>query len=141
MTHDPTNTQPQAWLARFHALVAQRLRTPFAWGTHDCCLWAADCVRAISGQDPATGLRGSYSDAAGAARLVTQLGGLHALGSRAGPSIRPLMAGVGDVGLVDHDGRQTLAVCIGTGWLAPAKDGLAVLPLAHALTAWKVTHA
>lgn len=139
-THDPSATTASAWRARFDALVAQRLRTPFAWGSHDCCLWAADCVQATTGHDPAADLRGSYTTALGAARVLASIGGLAAAGARGGPPIPPLAAAVGDVGLVQHGGRELLAVCAGEVWLAPALPGLAALPLAAATLAWRVPH-
>lgn len=138
--HDPALTLPCTWRQRFDALVAQRLRTPFAWGSHDCCLWAADCVLATTGHDPAADLRGTYTTALGAARVLSAIGGLPAAGARGGPAIPPLAAAVGDVGLVQHDGRDLMAVCAGSVWLAPAANGLAALPLSAATLAWRVAH-
>lgn len=140
MTHDPSDTLPQPGRVRFDALVAQRLREPFAWGGNDCCLFAADDVLALTGVDHAAGWRGTYSDARSAARVLAELGGLQALAERAGPRVAPLGACVGDVGLVVHDGRELLAVCAGEVWLAPTAGGLAALPLNEAVCAWTVNH-
>lgn len=139
-THNPQHATPCAWRGRFDALVQQRMATPFAWGVHDCCLWAADCVLATTGHDPAAPFRGRYSTAAGALALLDELGGLHAVGAMAGPQCPPRASAVGDVGLVQHAGRDLLAVCIGAGWLAPAAAGLALLPLEAATHAWRVQH-
>ena len=140
MHHDPAAAQPLAWRQRFDALVAQRSRTPFAWGSHDCCLWAADAVLAITGVDLAAAYRGTYACAAGAARLLQRLGGLAALGQQVGPAIAPLQATVGDVGLVQRSDRQMLAVCCGAGWLVPGTAGLVLLQLDEALQAWRISH-
>ncbi len=52
---------------------------PFSWGSHDCCLWACDCVAAMTGVDPAAWFRGAcdptgstlgYSSRAGARRAL-----------------------------------------------------------------------
>jgi hypothetical protein len=140
MTHDPSITLRCEWRERFDTLVRERMSTPFAWGTHDCCLWAADCVLAVSGVDPAADLRGTYSSAIEAVRLVDQLGGMEAIAARGGAPIPPLCAGVGDVGLVTLDDRELLAVCAGDVWLAPGANGLAARPLAEARLAWGVAH-
>lgn len=139
--HDPLQVQPCRWRERFDAIVSLRMGTPFSWGLHDCCLWAADCVQATTGTDHAADYRGSYSNALQAARLMADLGGMAALGGRAGPPIAPLQAGVGDVGLVVQGGQETLAICAGDVWLAPAADGLAALPFDAARMAWRVAHA
>lgn len=140
MTHDPTDIQACTWRERFDALVAQRMRTPFAWGSHDCCLFAADAVLASTGVDHASDLRGTYDDAASALRVLRAAGGLDAVAARAGEPVPPLMAQIGDVGVVATEGRESLAVCVGSVWLAPAAAGLAALPLESARAAWRVAH-
>ena len=138
MSHDPTDNQPCGWRPRFDALIADRMGRPFVWGLQDCCLFAADCAVIVSGKDPARGLRGTYSDAAGALRALTSIGGIEGAGARFGAPIRPLMARTGDIGLVPCGDREALAVCVGSVWLAPAETGLAALPFDAARTAWRV---
>lgn len=129
------------WAQRLDALVGQALPRPFEWGTHDCCLWAADAVLAQTGQDPAADLRGTYADAAGAARALRAVGGLRGAGARCGAPIEPLRAVAGDVGLV-RDGRHPLlAVFSGQVWLAVSVRGLITLPQSAASAAWGVGHA
>jgi hypothetical protein len=141
MMHDALLTTPCAWRPRFEALVAARMHTPFAWGVHDCCLWAADCVLTITGVDHAADLRGTYSAALEAQRVLVRLGGIEAVAARAGPRIGPFAAAVGDVGLIALDDRALLAVCVGAFWLAPAAKGLAAHSLDVATAAWSVHHA
>ena len=138
MTHDPTDIQPFPWSLRLDALIAARMAAPFAWGTHDCCLFAADAVVAQTSEDPAAEFRGMYVDARGAVALLTDLGGLQAVAARAGEFIPALCAQVGDIGLVEHEGRELLAVCAGPVWLVPAEQGLAALPIDSAISAWRV---
>lgn len=138
MTHDAAATRPDTARAALDALVSARMRTPFAWGVHDCCLWAADAVLAQTGVDPAAAYRGQYTTALEAARLVERLGGLRAIGAQAGPEIAPLAAQVGDVGLVSDGERALLGVCAGGCWLAPTAAGLGALPLSAAAVAWRV---
>ncbi|MDT7836448.1 DUF6950 family protein [Aquabacterium sp. OR-4] len=142
MSADPAHALADAGLARFFALIEARRAAPFVWGGHDCCLFAADAALALTGKDHAAAWRGRYHCAAGAARLLARLGGLSALASNAGPQIMPLAAGVGDVGLLHHGGRELLGVCVGDVWLSPAAGaGLAAQPLGAALAAWRVGNA
>jgi hypothetical protein len=141
MHHDASLTTPNAWRTALDALVAARMTQPFEWGKQDCCLWAADCVLASTGIDHATDVRGSYSSAAGALRVLAELGGIEAVAGRAGEPIPPLAAGVGDIGLIALDDRALLAVCLGAVWLAPTARGLAAHPLPEATQAWRVARA
>lgn len=127
------------WPARFAALVRQRRAHPFVWGQHDCVLWAADVVLALTGADFGAQYRGTYSTALQAAHLVEDLGGLTAIvSSYLGEPISPSMARVGDIGLVSDGGRDLVAVCNGAHWLAPGASGLAVLSLNAGVSAWRV---
>jgi len=47
---------------------------PFEWGTHDCALFAAACVAAMTGMDFAETYRGKYNSARGAATALGELG-------------------------------------------------------------------
>lgn len=125
------------WRDEFDALIRERMRMPFAWGTHDCCIFAADCVAARIGVDLAAGLRGTYSDALGAARELRRLGGLEEVGAMSGNEIKPLCATAGDIGMVWDGAADLLAVCSGEVWLVPARSGLAALPFNAAKKAWR----
>lgn len=125
---------------RFRALLASRLATPFAWGVHDCALWAADAIAAQTGQDPCAPLRGAYSDATSAARVLRQWRGLRGVARQVlgCPLSAPLLARMGDVG---YTRSGALAVCVGAWWAAPTRRGMGQLPLGDALLAWRVGHA
>ena len=125
------------WQARLGALLDARRTMPFAWGSNDCCLFAADCVQAVTGIDPALGLR-QYNDAAGAARMLARLGGVRGAGNALlGVSVGALFARVGDIGEVQVGQREALGVCNGDGWLAVGEVGLVALPLSNAVRAWR----
>lgn len=104
-------------------------------------MFAVACVEAITGEDRGADLRGTYSDARGALRTLEEQGGIEAVASRAGDPIHPLCASVGDVGLIEMDGRESLAVCVGDMWIAPAPQGLCAMPFSTASKAWRVAHA
>ena len=128
------------WQLRLAALVDQRLATPFAWGSHDCCLFAADAVIACTGADLAADLRGSYCSEAEAQAVLASHGGLIALAAaRLGRSVRAELAQPGDIGLVSIEGRPTLALCGGPVFLAPGPSGLVPLAPDQVLRAWRCT--
>ena len=85
----------------------------------DCVLFAADCVLASTGEDPASDVRGSWESGREARALLRRVGGLAAVASsRLGVEIDPSMAQAGDVGLLSWRGREAIAVCDGAQWLA-----------------------
>jgi hypothetical protein len=132
-------TRLRDWPSRFAALVDESRARPFEWGQHDCCLWAASAVEAITGRDPGAQWRGAYDDARGALDFLEFLGGLEGAGAMTGKPLSVGMAFVGDVGLVTWpDGTESLAVCSGHDWMCAGEDGLIQLPIECARAAWGV---
>ena len=121
-------------------LIAERLAAPFVWGANDCALFAADAVKAQTGTDPAESLRGTYSTQVGAARVIKRDGGLQNIAAKAlgEPLAGPLLAQAGDVGIVEQNGADVLAVCHAGGWIAPGPQGLCAMPIRAARVAWRV---
>lgn len=106
------------WNDRLQALIRERRLTPFDWGTHDCVLWSADCVLAVTGVDLGSGHRGTYSTASGAVRRLRRLGFASTadLADRhLGERTHRAMARLGDiVALPDGGGMgPALGVCYG----------------------------
>lgn len=138
----PESTIParlRDWPERLAELVQARLREPFAWGSNDCCIFAADVVQALTGHDPAAELRGAYDGPVSAARaLAGQQPAELAAGVLGQALDSPAMAQRGDVvcGLVD--GQQRLGVCVGELWCGPGEDGLVFEPMSTAWQAWRV---
>lgn len=131
-------TRLHDWQMRFERLVQERQHTRFSFGAHDCSLWACDVVEAVTGHDPAADLRGTYSDEEGAEAVMQAGGGLAAMAcARFGQEIAPLMAAVGDVGLIDTDRGPALAACNGGTWMVASAFGLAHVPTARVLRAWR----
>lgn len=125
------------WQSRLQACLAERRTRAFEWGRHDCCLFVCDCVLAMTGHDPAADVRG-YTTERQAMRIVRQLGGMQAIASsRFGEQVPVLMAQVGDVGLLELEGRQSLALCGGSHWMAPGLDQLETLQPSAVIAAWR----
>jgi hypothetical protein len=126
------------WQTRFAEFARARRNEPFAWGSNDCCLFAADCVEAITGEDPAKDLRG-YTTALQAARIVKAHGGMaQFVTARIGVEIPPLMANVGDLVLVVVNGHDTLTVCNGSNVIGPGPSGMMCCGMGLAKAAWRV---
>lgn len=149
MSSKPTTARRQdGWEKAFNAEVEAALTRPFAWGHFDCCLFAADCVRAITGTDIAAGYRSTYESRMGALELVEREGGLEAMIDRACSEHgleprRPEEAQRGDVVILNGvDGfTVTAGICVGTRAAVPAPErGLSFVPMVSATRVWHVQH-
>ena len=134
------------WPRRLNDFVALARERRFRWGTHDCMLFAADAVQAITGVDPARPYRGIYRNRREAERLMKEYagGGVSKLTElvtedHSIPEIPPLMAQRGDVCLVEVSSREALGVAVGSIILVAAlPKGVAAVPLTGALRAWRI---
>ena len=57
-------TRIEGWPEKLMAEVELARTIPFMWGLHDCCIFVADCVYAITGEDLAHNWRDRYYDEA-----------------------------------------------------------------------------
>ena len=116
------------------------MRTPYAWGQHDCALFAAGAVEAMTGIDFAAEFRGKYEDEDGARRLLTSLGcgDVGDLASRYLPEITPAEARRGDVVMIEGQLGPFLAVVDGRTAVGPSARGLTHTPVELATRAWGV---
>lgn len=62
------------WEERLGVYVSSVRERPFHYGEHDCILFSAGAVEAQTGTDIAADYRGKYSDKAGAAAILKQVG-------------------------------------------------------------------
>ena len=131
-------TRVENWQQALSAVIRACWNAPFAWGEHDCVMFAADCVQAITGSDPAAEYRGKYETEVGAAKLMKRSGGLREMATAAlGDEISPALATLGDVGLHEVDEAPALAICAGTHWLAAGPNGLVALQHDSIVTSWR----
>lgn len=128
----------EGWERALSAEVEAARTRPFEWGRHDCALWAADCVMAMTGNDPAACWRGRYRTALGAARILRRSGcdDIAAMAARVldAPLPSPVMARRGDI---LSDG-EAMGVCIGAAAAFLSPDGLVFKPLAACAVGWRV---
>ena len=136
------------WPQRLDIEVLAAAGRPFAWGQHDCSLFAGSCVAAMTGADPMARFRGHYTSKRGAYALAKRFAGggvaalWQALAAEYGwPEIAPLRASGGDVAVVAlEDVGDVLAVVAldGRAVLIAAPDGLTTRPLKAVARAWRV---
>ena len=136
------------WQHKLHDFLVARAKEPFAWGSNDCALFAADAIQAITGEDLAAEFRG-YKDEEGATAAVKSVANgttvedavvyiakKHNLQER--KSI--LFAQRGD--LVIYQGTEGLAAGVvhlsGTHALFVSPTGLHKIRLRYCKRAWKV---
>jgi hypothetical protein len=125
------------WQSLLAEFCRQRETIPFAWGSNDCVLFAADCVLATTGVDHAAKFRG-YRTAVHAARLIKKLGGLEAIVTLAlGPSIPLHEVVAGDVVLIEIESTIALGIYTGSACIGPGKSGIIVVSRTQMVAAWK----
>lgn len=122
------------WEARLFAAVEAARATPFAWGTHDCALFVADVVLAMTGHDYAADLRGRYRTQAGALRLLADTP-LRVRMAALFVQIDVRMAQRGDAVM---SGSGALGVCLGEHAAFVGPSGVEMQPTLGAELAWRV---
>lgn len=133
------------WRPRLAAYLEEAKERRFRYGVHDCGLFCAGAIEAMTGRDVCATVRGAYHGPASASRL---LGGdtpealMAAVDALLGPRIAPGEAVPGDVlAVAVSDARVALGVCVGAGdmvALARYPRGLIVRDVGPALAAWSV---
>ena len=143
-------TRTPHWATReLPEFIASRQAKPFAWGSNDCCLIAADEIQAITGTDIAGDFRGKYTDQASAFALIKSITG----GSKVADAAAfcaaqhglvewkyPLQAQRGDL-VVVQDGDQLIAGFVhpnGRFATSIGLMGMKLLPIAQVRRAWHV---
>lgn len=127
------------WPERLSHLISDSDHRSFTWGAHDCCLFAADAVMELTGVDFGAELRGTYSTALEAARILKKRGGVCGIASAAlGAEIPPMMAQRGDIIMYRSANGEALGVCIGAQFVAAGTHALLRGGMDEALAAWRV---
>lgn len=128
------------WHARLvEYLHGARVR-PFQFGQHDCSLFAADCVAAMTGNDMAADWRGRYSTMRGGLRVLRKAGfdDHIALAASRFPEVAPLMAQPGDLAVVPTDDGPALGVVQGEAVYVLGPHGLGLVSILSASRAFRV---
>lgn len=125
------------WPERLDAYVESRREEPFAFGSHDCCQFAAGAVESITGENPAD--RWHYADETEALQLLELHGGVEGLVTIAlGEPVHPSRAHRGDVVTGDFPSGTAAGICLGNECVFPSALGLVFWPRSVAVKAWRV---
>lgn len=130
------------WRSGLNGVLDRYRAEPFAWdGRHDCGMFFADAIEAMTGVDIAAPLRGKYRSKAGAFRALRNLGFEDHVDYVASilPAIdNPAMARAGDGAVVATEDGPALAIVTGPMIACYAPSGLGFLPFGSAVRAFKV---
>lgn len=123
------------WETRLTVYLSRIAREGFAWGRHDCALFAAGGVEAVTGHDPAAVWRGRYDTSAGGMRLIRAAGYRDHLDAarRLHPPVARSMILPGDLAVVEGDGGRALGIVQGTMIYVLRPEGLGLLPIERAV--------
>lgn len=126
------------WPLRLAEVIEAASAKTFAWGSHDCCQFAASAVAAITSRDPRE-LFQLYGSEREALVVIARCGGMEQLIRQAlGEPKHPAFAQRGDIVLCDFGQGPQPGVCIGVWSVAPGAQGLEKRMTDSALLAWSV---
>jgi hypothetical protein len=128
------------WKPRLIEWLASIARTPFEVGKHDCALFVAGAINAMTGEDPAARFRGRYTTVRGGLRVIRAEGfndPVEMIANRL-EEVAPLMAQVGDIAVVDTPEGPALGVVAGAEILVLGLDGLGAVSLLEGKRAFKL---
>ena len=128
------------WKSRLIDHVGACAQLLFEYGTHDCALFAAGCVEAMTGVDHAAKWRGKYTTLKGGLTALKRAGFADHLAFAAAhfEEIAPAFAAPGDLAVLDGPEGAVLGVVQGEGVYVLSAERLGMLPLTHARSAYRV---
>jgi hypothetical protein len=129
------------WQAALTGYLASCAARPFEPGQHDCALFAAGAVAAMTGHDPAAPYRGRYTTILGGQRVLRRDGHADAV-ALAAALFRARSVGEaaapGDLAVIDGEGGRALGVVQGAFVYAPGALGLVLVALDPAAIVFEV---
>lgn len=132
------------WRADMHKVIDNVTRKEFVPGEHDCALFVADVVKAITGEDHAKGLRGKYKTLARGLAALKKKGFENHVEYAASlfPEVHPSMAGVGDIVVFKTENAEeagcALGIVIGERSMVLRPEGMGTIETLKAIRAFKV---
>lgn len=128
------------WPEALAAAVEAARHLPYVLGQHDCLRFTCRCIEVMTGADFWPRFAG-YSTRLQALRVIAAIA--PSLGEAVGnilqtPSQPTAMARRGDVVLYRDASGEHLGVCTGAQFAVLTDQGLAFLPLAEGVHAWRV---
>ena len=129
------------WIVRSAEVIDEAQSRKFAWGTWDCCQFAARMVAAVTGCDPRD-LFPTYGSEAEAQAIIATHAGMQAFVAHAlrefGQPALPCSAMPADIVLADFGRGLQPAVCTGVMCCAPGSRGLIHRRTLSGVAAWNL---
>ncbi|MEH6834803.1 MULTISPECIES: DUF6950 family protein [Falsihalocynthiibacter] len=127
------------WRAELFAYIASARGKKFRAGRNDCALFSAGAVHAMTGFDPARGLR-KYSSLKGGWAMLSEMGFADHVEYAASlfPEIPVLQASVGDLAVIKGADDFAIGVVQGPSIFVLTRQGMGVIPLTQAAKAFRV---
>lgn len=127
------------WKPRLTAYLTASMRRKFAYGVHDCALFAAGAVEAMTGVDHAAEWRGYRSRSEGMRALRADGYADHlALVADRFTEVPVAFAQPGDLAEVVGDDGRALGVVQGEAIYVLRPDGMGLVPLTSGVRAFRV---
>jgi hypothetical protein len=128
------------WHARLVGYLHSATSTPFQYGHHDCTLFAAGAVRAMTGEDLAEGYRGRYTTLSGGLRVLRKAGyASHVdLVASVFEEVEPVFAVPGDLVVIESEDGDALGVVQGEAVYVLGMAGLSLVSAERARRAFRV---
>ena len=127
------------WPTELAKFLLSKRSEPFQWGENDCCLFAADAILAMGGDDVASDVRGRYKTAIGARRIMKNLGAANVvelLTQRLGEPDGKLFRGA--IVAVESDGQQVAGVFYHKPWVL-TEQGLQGMSFDSVIQSWSLS--
>lgn len=123
-----------------HSYLADCARRPFRPGKHDCALFVAGAVDAMTGVDPAAEWRDQYRSLKRGREILAEAGvtDMVEIAAARFPEIEPIFAQEGDVAVVDGDDGPAFGLVQGPMIYVLRPDGMGFVPLTDAKRAFRV---
>ena len=133
-------TRVDQWERRFYEVLEAAASRPLAYGQHDCALFVAQCIKAITGADFGDRFRGTYKTSREAFAVCQAHGSLEALvTARLGPPGPPRRAKRGDIVAIPHARfGLSLGVCDGLSGIFIGQGGFLIAPRQEFSMSWPV---
>jgi len=108
-------TRLDDWQDRFFAYLEATRLLPFAWGTNDCCTFAAGAADAMCGTTLKADVAANYTDEVSARAYLATFDSMEAAVTQwvGTASLAPNFAGPGDVVLMSGNNGPTTGICLG----------------------------
>lgn len=133
-------TRRADWKQQLIQYMADSARTPFKPGVHDCALFAAGAVFAMTDVDFAADFRGKYRTLKSGLKLLQSAGFADhaALAASLFPEVHPAFAVPGDLAVVPDGQGDALGIVQGPAIYVLGMDGLGLVSLLAARRAFRV---